>query len=146
MMPTEITVVQTTELHALFDLLQQSGLPLDGLHDHLATTLVAREDGQVLGSVALELYGDAALLRSVAVVAERRGSGLGQCLTQEALAFARSQGVRTLYLLTETAASFFSRFGFRPVARDAVLPTVQRSVEFTTACPASALVMVLDLG
>ena len=53
--------------------------------------------------------------------------------------------MRTVYLLTETAAEFFPRFGFRPIARDTVDPAVRASVEFTSACPDTALVMVKEL-
>jgi amino-acid N-acetyltransferase len=58
---------------------------------------------------------------------------------------AQVHGVRRVFLLTETAADFFPRFGFRPVARTAVPAAVQQSVEFSSACPASALVMVKEL-
>lgn len=126
-------------------LLARSDLPGDGLAEHAATLLVARDGDRVVGSAALELYGHAALLRSVAVDAERRGTGLGQRLTDAALDLARQRGVRAVYLLTETAAEFFPRFGFRTLARDAVDPAVRESVEFTTLCPASATAMVLDL-
>jgi amino-acid N-acetyltransferase len=108
--------------------------------------VLALDADQVVGSGALELYGDAALLRSVAVAPEQRGQGLGQQLTQAALDLARQHGVRQVYLLTETAADFFPRFGFRPIARADVTPAVQRSVEFTSACPQSALVMGASLG
>jgi len=54
------------ELPGILELLQEAGLPPDGLADHLSTTLVARQEGRVVGSAALELYGRAALLRSVA--------------------------------------------------------------------------------
>jgi hypothetical protein len=40
---------------------------------------------------------------------------------------------------------FFSRFGFAVVPRTAVDPAVQQSVEFTIACPASAVAMVREL-
>ena len=53
--------------------------------------------------------------------------------------------IKSVYLLTETAGGFFPRFGFRAIPRDAVDPAVQRSVELTSACPASALVMRLEL-
>src|SRR5262249_1071869 len=48
-------------------LLTHSGLPLDGLDEHLATLLVARDAGRIVGSAALEAYRDGALLRSLAV-------------------------------------------------------------------------------
>jgi amino-acid N-acetyltransferase len=132
-----------TDLPAILDLIDRSKLPHAGLDQHVVSTLVARDGDRIVGTAALELYGGSALLRSVAVAAELRGQGLGQALTRAALELARSRGVRTVYLLTETAAQFFPKFGFRPVSRAAVDTHVLGSTEFTTACPASALVMAL---
>jgi len=142
---TTIAAAASADLPALLALLTQNALPTAGLVDHLDTTLVARDAGRVVGSAALELYGTAALLRSVAVAPELRGQGLGQELTRHALALARRHEIKSVYLLTETAGGFFARFGFRTIPRDAVDPAVQRSVEFTSACPTSALVMRLEL-
>ena len=52
----------------------------------------------------------------------------------------------TVYLLTETANGFFPRFGFHPTQRAAVDSAVQQLVEFTSACPASAHVLVATLA
>jgi amino-acid N-acetyltransferase len=93
-------------------LLQRLHLPIDGIDRHAQTLLVARDHGRVVGSAALELYADGALLRSVAV--------------DPAL-----QGQRR----------FFPRFGFERITRDDVPASVQDSVEFRVACPASAAVM-----
>ncbi len=108
--------------------------------------MIARDGDEVVGSAALEPYGAAALLRSVAVDARLRGEGLGQRLTRAALDLARDRGVATVYLLTETAADFFARFGFHAIDRSAVDAAVQQSVEFTSACPASAQVLVASPG
>ena len=140
-----ITAAHTADMPAILALLERSGLPPDGLRAHVATTLVARDGARVVGSAALELYGTAALLRSVVVAAELRGAGLGHQLTRAALDLARQRGVTTVYLLTETASDFFPRFGFRPTQRAAVDSAVQQSVEFTSACPASAHVLVATL-
>ena len=142
---TTIAAATSADLPALLELLGQSALPTAGLADHLDTTLVAHEAGHVVGSAALELYGTTALLRSVAVAPGLRGRGLGQELTRHALALARRRKIRTVYLLTETAGGFFPRFGFRAISRDAVDPAVQRSVQFTSACPTSALAMAAEL-
>jgi amino-acid N-acetyltransferase len=141
-----IAAARPSELPAVLALLEQSGLPQDGLSEHLATTVVARDGDAVVGSAALEIYGGAALLRSVAVDAGLRGQGLGQRLTRAALDLARDRGVATVYLLTETAADFFPRFGFQLTERAAVDPAVQQSVEFISACPASAQVLVASLS
>ena len=127
------------------DLLTRSKLPLDGLPPHRGTTLVARERGRIIGCAALELHRDGALLRSVAVDPTFRGTGVGTGLTAAALELARRGRARRVYLLTETAGEFFPRFGFVPVARVDVPESVKQSVEFTTACPESATVMVLEL-
>lgn len=145
-MTMTISVADKGDMPAILALLEGSGLPQDGLADHVATTLAARIGDRVVGSAALELYGAAALLRSVAVDRSLRGQGLGQQLTRAALDLARQRGVKQLYLLTETAGGFFPRFGFRPLARSAVDPAVRQSVEFTSACPVSAQVLALSLA
>lgn len=136
---------RAADLEDILALLAESRLPPDGLEAHLAGTLVARDAGRIVGCAALERYGSVALLRSVAVHPSRRGEGLGQRLTAAALDKARRDGIRKIYLLTETAGDFFPRFGFRPIARDAVDAAVRESVEFTTTCPASALAMALEI-
>jgi nucleoside-diphosphate-sugar epimerase/N-acetylglutamate synthase-like GNAT family acetyltransferase len=134
------------DLPAIIALLEENDLPVAGLAEHLGTTLVAEANASLVGCAAIELYGAAGLLRSVAVDGARRGERLGHRLTQAALELARAQGVNTVYLLTTTARDFFPRFGFRRITRDQVDSAVQRSVEFTTVCPASAVAMRADLG
>lgn len=145
MEPYEIVPAGRGDWPRLSTLLQESGLPLDGLEAHLEATIVARDATTILGCAALEVYGTDALLRSVAVAAEHRGKGLGEALTAAAIARARQRGVRAIYLLTETAERFFPRFGFEETTREAVPDAVKASVEFTTACCAGATVMVLPL-
>ena len=134
-----------TDLPAILDLIDGSKLPSAGLEQHVGSTLVARDGDRIVGTAALELFGGSALLRSVAVAGELRGQGVGQALTNAALDLAKRRGVHTVYLLTETATQFFPKFGFRPVPRTDVDPGVLESTEFTTACPASALVMARTL-
>jgi amino-acid N-acetyltransferase len=107
--------------------------------------LVAKEGGRVVGTAALELYADGALLRSVAVEEARQGRQLGHQLTNAALRLAKTHGARTVFLLTTTAGRFFPKFGFEPIDREQVPPSVRESVEFQSACPASAIVMRKEL-
>jgi hypothetical protein len=94
------------DLPGVLSLLEENGLPPDGLEDHLATTLVAREGERVVGSAAVELYGPHALLRSVAE--GRSGVRLGGRLAGEALGLARERGATAAYLLTATGTSSVS--------------------------------------
>jgi amino-acid N-acetyltransferase len=139
--PVQIEPAQSTDRDDVLRLVEQSGLPRDGLVNHLATALVARHGGRIVGSAALEMYPDGALLRSVAVAREFQGQGIGHRLTDAAISLARERRVPALYLLTTTADQFFPRFGFERIERTAVPRTVQSSVEFTSACPSSATVM-----
>jgi amino-acid N-acetyltransferase len=122
-------------------LLEQLHLPLAGVDDHLPTMLVAKEGERIVGTAALEMYADGALLRSVAVEPGWQGRQLGQQLTDAALRLATTQGAHAVFLLTTTAERFFPKFGFEPIAREQVPLSVRASVEFQSACPASAIVM-----
>jgi len=129
------------DLPGLLALLKAAKLPADGIDAHLGSAVVIRRNGTIVGSAALEMYRDSALLRSVAVDASLRGEGWGIRLTEAALNLARTRGVRAVYLLTEMAEKFFPKFGFVVVQRDVVPADVRGSIEFTTACAASAVAM-----
>jgi amino-acid N-acetyltransferase len=141
-MPIELRPATSDDLDAVLRLLAQSGLPQDGLTDCLETILVATENGQIVGSAALEPYPDGALLRSVAVVSRLRGTGVGHRLTHAAIDLATRLGAPAVFLLTTTAEEFFPRFGFVGIARDAVPDSIQQSIEFKLACPSHATVMM----
>ena len=141
-----IDAASSRDLDAIVTLLVTSKLPTDGIADHLANALVARDGTRVVGVAALELYPGGALLRSVAVDDTVRGRGLGQRLVEATLARARQLGAPAVFLLTETADQFFPRFGFHRIAREEVPDDVKQSVEFVSLCPASATVMRLMLG
>jgi amino-acid N-acetyltransferase len=132
---------QSDDVAAVLSLLERHGLPLDGASELVGAMVVARDAGRVVGAAALELYADGALLRSVVVDVSVQGQGVGQQLTAAALAFASELGVPMVFLLTTTAAEFFPRFGFERITREDVPPSVRSSVEFQSACPASAVVM-----
>jgi amino-acid N-acetyltransferase len=140
-MAVTIRPARAADAEAIFALLEENHLPLEGLSDHLGTTIVASLDDRVVGSVALERYGDGALLRSVAVSNALQGNGLGRQLTEAAIALAGRMAVPAVFLLTTTAERYFPKFGFERIDRTEVPISVQRSVEFTSACPWSAIVM-----
>ena len=136
-----IDTAREADLPAVLRLLETQQLPREGVDDHLETMVIARSAGDVVGAAAVELYADGALLRSVVVNPAYQGQGLGHRLTEAALALAERLGADTVFLLTTTADGFFPRFGFVPIARHEVPASVQASVEFRSACPASATVM-----
>jgi amino-acid N-acetyltransferase len=140
-MMAAIEPARPEDLDSVDRILAHHRLPLVGLREHLATMLVARENAAVVGSAALELYEDGALLRSVAVAPGREHGGLGRTLTEAALRLAINLHAPAVFLLTTTAEHYFPRFGFVLIDRTEVPASVQASVEFTSACPSSATVM-----
>ena len=126
---------------SILQLLRSAELPVDSLLDHLDTAFVARFDGRIVGCAALETYDDGALLRSVAVAPTVQGQAIGRRLTEAAIGLAESRGAPAVYLLTTTAARYFRKLGFVPITRAQVPASVQESVEFRSACPASAEVL-----
>jgi amino-acid N-acetyltransferase len=144
-MAVAIEPARPADLPAIVSLLERGHLPRADIERHVDAAVVAREGARIVGCAAVELYDDAGLLRSVAVDPSSRGQGLGIRLTDAALALARDRGARTMYLLTETAAEFFPRFGFRAIPRNEVAAAVRQSVEFTGACPDTAQAMMAEL-
>ena len=136
-----ISPAAPNDLPEIRALLGANGLSADGLDAFLATTLISRSRGQIIGCAALEVYGDAALLRSVAVDAGWQARGLGAELVEKAIRLAQSRGINQMFLLTTTAADYFVCHGFARCARDAAPDAMQQSIEFTTLCPASAIAM-----
>lgn len=122
---------------ALLGLLREAGLPtadLAGLDDFL----VALDGERVIGGVGVEAYGADGLLRSLVVAPEVRGCGVGARLAAAAERLARERGLRTLTLLTTTAAPLFESRGYAPLDRAEAPEAVRRSSEFRETCPSSA--------
>ena len=124
-------------------LLEARHLPTEGAETQLPAFLVATNEtsGAVLGVAGLERYGDVGLLRSVAVVDDLAGKGLGTALVRALLDRARGGGVRDVYLLTTTAPDWFPRFGFTVVRRAELPEVLNASEELRGACPSSAVSM-----
>jgi UDP-N-acetylmuramate: L-alanyl-gamma-D-glutamyl-meso-diaminopimelate ligase len=104
------------------------------------------DGGALVGCVAIELTGDVALLRMLAVAPERRGEGLGYVLVEAATERARSQGVRHLYLVTDGAQGYFGeKLGFTAIDRKDVAPAVAATAEYMLARSKNATWMTKEL-
>ena len=136
-----VTPAVPGDLAEISGLVAANGLSAEGLGDFVGTTLISRSRGKIIGCAALEIYGPAALLRSVAVDAGWQARGLGAELVEKAIRLAQSRAVREMFLLTTTAAEYFERHGFVRCARDDAPAAMKQSLEFTTICPASAVCM-----
>ena len=119
----------------------------DGKMETLINFLVAREEnGTTIGVVGVELYQDPGLLRSLVVHPSCSGRELGKQLTNEVEAYARGKGVKALFLLTMAAANFFPRLGYQVTQRFNVPQLIAETLEFKSACHASAVCLHKNLG
>jgi amino-acid N-acetyltransferase len=133
-------------LSAVKQLLSESGLPMSDITArHLQHFFGCGSGLELEGLVGLELYGEAALLRSLAVASSRRGTGVGSSLVAHAERHARDQGAQSLYLLTTTAEAFFMRRGYARVPRDEAPIAIKGTNEFSSICPVSSAFMVKQL-
>jgi len=145
MTDTSMRAAAPADLPAVRTLLAESDLPDAGLDaifaDHAGDFVLAEAGGALVGVAGLEVRGDDALLRSVAVHPEWRAHGVGRDLVKRLVCMAEARGLRALYLLTMTAEHYFPRFGFEVIARGAVPAAIADTLEFRSACPASAVAM-----
>jgi len=90
---------------------------LHEIYDHLRDFYVAEEgeDGILLGTCTLCItWDDLGEIRSLAVVEEAQGRGIGSHLVRACLAEAEDIGLSRVFALTMTK-EFFSRFGFKEI-------------------------------
>jgi amino-acid N-acetyltransferase len=142
----ELRSARPADLPDALALISRAQLPVAGVAEAFSHFFVAEHNDKLVGVAGLEVYGASALLRSVAVDDEWRGTGVGRLLIDRALEEASGRGIEDVFLLTTTAEHYFPRFGFACVDRDAVSPDVRASVEFQEACPSSAVVMRKSLS
>jgi amino-acid N-acetyltransferase len=140
-----IRSLSPVEEQAAVALLRECRLPTEDLAEARPHFLGEKVNDDLSGVVAVELHGHAGLLRSLAVRPDRRSTGLGTRLADEAERWARLQGVSRLYILTTTAEKFFARRGYVAQKREDADPAIRGTTEFTSACPASAVVMYRTL-
>lgn len=130
---------------AIEALLVANKLPTDGAQAHLNTYLLAISNGEVVGSAGAEVYGQIALLRSVAVAPGLHKQGIGKLLLGSLLQEARRRDIGTLYLLTVTAPEYFAQYGFKRGKIEDAPHALKASAELQGACPACAAFMSLTL-
>ena len=130
---------------AIEALLVANKLPIEGAQAHLNTYLLAISNGEVVGSAGAEVYGQIALLRSVAVAPGLHKRGIGKLLLDRLLQEAQRRDIGKLYLLTVTAPEYFAQYGFKRGKIEDAPQALKASAELQGACPACAAFMSLTL-
>ena len=141
----ELKTLNQKHRASIVSLLSQYKLPIEDINLEKQRFLGLIENNKLVTIGALELYEPSAILRSLAVSHHKQNSGLGRKMVIELISLARSMNIQSLYLLTETATSYFERLGFGISDRSKVPKPVLQSEEFSHLCPDSAVCMKLKL-
>lgn len=129
-MKPELRAARPADLPAIDALIMSEHLPAFHTGDFLDTFWVLEGERGLAGCVGLEIYGEAALLRSVITSPELRGQGYGDALVQKAFEEARRRGVKRLYLFTMDKAPFFARHGFERCTMDDFEPAARACTQY----------------
>jgi len=112
-------------------LLRESGLPYEDIKTpQLKHFLVIRDGERISGVVGIDLYGAAALLRSLAVAPNYRRFSFASNLLAKIEEYAKAKGAEALYLLTMTAAGFFEKRGYQKIDRKGVPGAIRATPVF----------------
>ena len=142
-MPNQIDIspINPNYRPALISLLQSESLPVEDLPTDLSNFFMATDDGFIIGAVGLEIYGRSGLLRSLIVKPEYRESKIARSLINELERRAKSLGLNSIYLLTETAQGYFPKIGYETLSREDAPDSLKQSSEFSHVCPKNAIFM-----
>lgn len=93
---------------------------LNEICENIRDFFVCHEKNKVLGTAALHiLWEDIAEIRSLAVVDEYQGKGIGRKLVEQCLKEAKTLGIKRVFALTYNPA-FFKKFGFEDIDKNSL--------------------------
>lgn len=132
---------------AIVRLLDEASLIASDLNPaQTSSFLLLCDAAHVLACGAVERFDDrAGLVRSVAVRPIHRGKGYATRVMRSLETHARHRGIDRLFLLTTTAAGFFSRLHFERCERSLAPESMRASSQFAGLCPSTAVCMCKDL-
>lgn len=136
-----VELLNDPEITQALELLNENALPTTDLPKQQVRLFGISENNKLTGCVGIEVFGESALLRSLATSSSSRGKGLGKLLTKKVEATAKEEGVTKLFLLTETAENFFKKMNYSAIERASVPDVIKQTTEFSELCPSTAVAM-----
>lgn len=134
------------EREELKNLLSSNQLCYNDINDKGVHLFGVQLKDENIGFFGYELFENLALFRSMVVVPEARNKGYGVLVWHQAKEKLVAEGVKEVYLLTNTAAPFFSKQGFTEVARTSAPEPISTTTEFKEFCPADSVFMKINLS
>lgn len=140
-------IFRSPDAASVIALLAEARLPCADISEAMLEHFLGCGERDALGGViGLEVHGEFGLLRSLVVRPASQRAGHGRALVEALELHAAARGVEALYLLTETAARFFSKLGYQVVGRGEVPHAIRMTREFSNLCPDTAIVMFKPLA
>jgi 4-nitrophenyl phosphatase len=139
----EVRAASGPDLPHIATMLHHGGLPAGAARERLGRTMVAETDRKPIATASWEQFDGTGLLRSVAVQPEVRRAGAGTVVVAATLKRMLQDGVRDVYLVTESAERFFAACGFKTIEREDLPEEIKKHPQLVRECPASAPAMHL---
>ena len=143
MMNQDITIYKAKPeaYETVVGLLTAAGLPTEDLRNDLGHFWIANASGTSIGVIGMDLYAPYGLLRSMTVLPEYRNKGIASRLVDQVEQLAKKLDLSELYLITNTAESYFIKKGFQLITKAELPDSVASSQEMNGLCPASSVIM-----
>jgi amino-acid N-acetyltransferase len=126
-------------------LLRDNNLPAEDCAAQAQNFFGIFDGDELIAAGGLEPAADYVLLRSVVVKKQYRASGLARSISEYLISLAEAEGRQAVYLLTETAGSYFQKLGFAPMSRADVPVAIAQTRQFSALCPDSASCLVMPI-
>jgi len=140
-----IVRLQPVNLAQLEALLRHNNLPTQDCAEQAQHFYGIFDGDELIAAGGLEPAADYVLLRSIVVKQQYRGSGLARSISEYLISLAEAEGRQAVYLLTETAGSYFQKLGFTLLSRADVPAAIEQTRQFSALCPDSATCLVMPL-
>jgi len=142
----EVNNLNEEEREGLKHLLRSDQLCFNDVNEQGVHLFGVRLKNELIGYFGYEIFANLALFRSMVVVPDGRNKGYGALIWSQAKEKLQDKGVNEVYLLTNTAAHFFSKQGFTEIARTSAPELILATTEFKEFCPADSVCMKINLN
>ena len=139
-----ITLAEQGDFLQLHEILIKNGLPIAGVDFGKGNYYIASGQ-ELMGIIGVEQYGRAVMLRSLAIKPQFRKMGIAKELIDYALQQLKDRDVTDIYLITNTAQLYMTKYGFVRIERDEIPNTVLTVSTLGDVCPLSSICMHLQL-
>jgi len=129
----------------IYRLLEAADLPNEDIDEIEITFWGVLQEERVIAVIGLQIFGDAGLMRSLAVDANHRNQSWAEDLIKELLKHCQILHLETVYLLTTTAKKYFHHRGFMEISRDHLPAEIKKSTVYEDLCPQDATAMYMPL-